>query len=65
MANIATKGVVMKEEPNVVFHDSKFFVLIMESSFINLCDYFNKDDPSLPVVVPIFMNSRANEKQPL
>jgi hypothetical protein len=62
---MATEGDMMNEAPNVIFHDSKFFVLIVESSFINLCDYFNKDNPSLPDVVPIFMNSRANEEQPL
>jgi hypothetical protein len=59
------EGVMMKEEPNVVFHNSKFFVSIVESSFINLCDYFNKDNPSLLDVVPIFMNSQPNEEQPL
>jgi hypothetical protein len=38
----------------------------VESSFINLCDFSNEDNPSLlDVVVPIFMNSRADKKQPL
>ncbi len=66
MANIVVEGVLMKEEPNAIFDNSKFFVPIVESSFINLCDFSNEDNPSLlDVVVPIFMNSRADKKQPL
>ncbi len=58
MANIVMKSVVMKEQPTVIFHDSKFFVPIADSLFIDLCDSSNKDDLSpLDVVVPISMNS--------
>jgi len=42
-----------------------FFVPIMESSFIDLCDSFDKDDPSLFNVVFIFVNWWTKEKQPL
>ncbi len=54
----------MKEKPTVIFHDSKFFVPIADSLFIDLCDSSNKDDLSpLDVVVPISMNSWIDEKQ--
>jgi hypothetical protein len=45
----------MKEEPNAVSHDLKFYVLITKSSFIDLCDYFDKDEdgPLLDVVILI------------
>jgi hypothetical protein len=57
MANIVVKGVMMKEQPNPVSHNSKFFVLMVESPFITLCDSFNGDDPSLlNVVVPFCVN---------
>ncbi len=62
MANIATKGVLMKEEPIVVYHSSKFFVLIAKSLLINLCDYSDEHNPSLPNVVFVFVNSQADEK---
>jgi hypothetical protein len=42
MANIVAKGIMMKEEPNLVSHDSKFPVLMAKSSFINLYDFFEK-----------------------
>ncbi len=51
VANIAMKGVLMKEEPIVVSHSSKFSVLITKSSFINLCDSFDENDCSLPNVI--------------
>jgi hypothetical protein len=58
MANIAMKGILMKEKPTIVSHNTKFFISVAESSFINLCDSSNEDGPSFPnVVVPIFMNS--------
>ncbi len=48
----------MKEEPNLVSHDSKFPVLMAKSSFINLYDFFEEDNPSLlDVVVPLCVNS--------
>ncbi len=54
----------MKEEPNVIFHNSKFYVLTTESSFINLCDSFDKDNPTLPnVVVLFFVNLQVNKEQ--
>ncbi len=47
----------------MVFHDSKFFVSIVESSFINICDSFEEDGPSPPVVVVlVFVNSQVNEE---
>lgn len=65
VANIATKGVVMKEEPNPISHDSKFFVLLVESSFINLCDFSKEEDPSLlDVVVPEYVKFWPVKEQP-
>ncbi len=62
MANIA-EGVLMKEEPIVVFHNLKFYVMIAKSLFIDLCDFSNEDDPSLPdVVVYVSMNLWIDEK---
>ncbi len=56
-------GVLMKEKPITIFHDSKFFVLIVESWFINLCDFFDEDSPSpLDVVVHVFANLQADKK---
>ncbi len=55
---------MIKEEPIMFFHNSKFFVLIIESSFIDLCNSFDENDPSLlDVVVLDFMNSRTNKEQ--
>jgi len=66
MANIIAKGIVMKERPTMIFHDSKFFVPITESSFIDLCDSFDENGPSPPdVVVPISMNSQVDKRQAL
>ncbi len=66
MANIVAKGIVMKEKPTMIFHDSKFFVPITESSFIDFCDSFDENGPSPPnVVVPIFMNSQVDKRQAL
>jgi hypothetical protein len=63
VANITVEGVMMKEDPIAASNNLKFFILIMESSFINLYDSFDEDDPSLlDVVVPIFVNSRPIEK---
>jgi hypothetical protein len=36
MANIAMRGVIMKEEPITVSHVSKFYVSIVESIFVIL-----------------------------
>ncbi len=62
MANIVVKGVVMKEEPNLVSHNSKFFVSMVESSFVDLCAFSNEDDPSLLDVVVLYVNSRHIEE---
>jgi len=62
VANIATKGVLMKEEPIVVSHSSKFSVLITKSSFINLCDSFDENDCSLPNVIVVLVNLQADEE---
>ncbi len=63
MANIVTKGVMMKEEPVAISHDLKYFDPIVESSFINLCDFFDENDPSLlDVVVHVSVNSRPVEE---
>jgi len=54
----------MKEEHNVISHKSKFYALIMESSFINLCDSFDGERHSfLDVVVIVSVNSRDAKKQ--
>ncbi len=34
----------MKEKLDPIFHDSKFSILMVESSFINLCEIFDKND---------------------
>jgi hypothetical protein len=54
MANIIMERVLMKEEPIEISHNLKFFVSIMKSLFIDLCDSFDGDNPSpLDVVIPI------------
>jgi hypothetical protein len=59
MANITVKGFVMKEEPNLVSHNSKFSISIAKSLLINLCDSFDEDNPSLPdVVVLVSVNTQ-------
>jgi hypothetical protein len=63
VANIVAEGVLMKEEPTMVTHDSKFSVSIAKTLVIDLCDSFDKDDLSPPnVVVPMSMISRINEE---
>jgi hypothetical protein len=58
VANIAMRGILIKEKPTIVSHNSKFSILIAKSSFIDLCDSSNKDGPSpLDVVITIFINS--------
>ncbi len=57
MANIVIQGVILKEEPNAISHNSKKIVSIMESSLIDLFYSSNKDNLSvLYIVVLIFMN---------
>jgi hypothetical protein len=65
VANIATKGVVMKKKPNLISHNLKFLVSMAKSSFLDLCDSSNKDNPSLHVVVHVYMNSQPTKEQPL
>jgi hypothetical protein len=58
MANITVKGILTKEKPIAISHNSKFYVSVAKSSFINLCDSSDEDGRSFPnVVVPVFMNS--------
>ncbi len=62
VANILTEGVMMKEKSNLVSHNLKFFIPMAESTFINLCDSFEEDGPSLPnVVVPFCEDSQLAE----
>ncbi len=62
MANIVTKNVLMKEKPIAASHDSKFFVPIVKSLFINLCDSFDEDNLSPPdVIVLVSVNSKIDE----
>jgi hypothetical protein len=44
LANIVVPNVVRMEKPNVVFHDSKFSILNVESLFINLFYYYYKNN---------------------
>ncbi len=63
MANIAIESILMKEEPTMVFHDSKFSIWIAKSLFIDFYDYFNEDNLSLlDVLVLVFMNSRVDKE---
>jgi hypothetical protein len=63
VANIDAKAVMMKEEPNLVSHNFKFFVLMAKSLFIDLCNSSYKDGPSYPnVVVFLCVNSRLAEE---
>jgi hypothetical protein len=54
----------MKEKPILIFHDSKSFVPIMESLFINLCDFSDENSPSPSnLVVHVSANSQANKNR--
>jgi hypothetical protein len=58
MANIIAKGIVMKEKLNPISHNLNFSILMAKSSFIDLCDSFDEDNPTLlNVVVPLYVNS--------
>jgi hypothetical protein len=59
MANIVVGGIMMEEKPIVISHNLKFSILIVESSFIDLCDSFDKNNLSPPNV---YVNSQANKK---
>jgi hypothetical protein len=55
VANIIVQGIMMKEEPNAIFPYLKFSILILKSSFINICDSSDEDDLTLlDVTVPIY-----------
>jgi hypothetical protein len=57
VANNTTQGVITKQKPNAISHELKFSILFMESLFINLCDFSNKNNLSLfDVVVLVFVN---------
>ncbi len=57
MANIVAENILMNEKPTTVSRDSKFSIMIIKSLFIDLCDSFDKNEPSLfDVVIPIFVN---------
>jgi hypothetical protein len=46
----------------MISHNSMFFVLIMESYFIDLFYSFEEDGSSLPIVVVfVFVNLQVNE----
>jgi hypothetical protein len=63
VANIVVDNVVMKEEPNLVFHNLKFFVPMAKSLFIDLCDSSYEDGPPFPnVFVLLCMNSWLAKK---
>ncbi len=63
VANIVMEGILMKETPNEVFHNFKFYLMITKSLFIDLCDFFDEDGPSLPnVVIHNSTNLQANKK---
>jgi hypothetical protein len=63
VANIDAEAVVMKEEPNLVSHNLKYFVPMVKSLFIDLCDSSDKDGPfCLDVVVLLCVNSWLAEE---
>jgi hypothetical protein len=54
----------MKEKPIANFHNSKSFVLITKSLFINLCDFSDENSPSpYNLVVHVSANSQANKNR--
>ncbi len=61
MANFDVEGILIKEQSIVIFHNLKFSILIVESSFIDLCDSFDKDGPSPLDVVLVFVNSQIDK----
>jgi len=63
VANIAMGDILMKEKPSMISHDLKFSIPIVESSFINLCDFSDENNLSpLNVVVLAFMNLQVDEE---
>jgi len=63
VANITAEGILRKEKPIAIFHDLKFFVSIIKSLFINLCDSFDKNGPSPPnVLILVSMNSQIDKE---
>ncbi len=59
VANIVVGGIMMEEKPIVISHNLKFSIPIAESSFIDICDSFDKDSLSPPNV---YVNSQANKE---
>jgi len=55
LVNIVAQGVMMKEKPNANPHESKFYVLIAESSFIDLCDFLMKTN--IPFLMLLSLSS--------
>ncbi len=56
----------MKEEPNPVSHNLMFSISMAKSSFIDLCDFSDEDNPSLPdMVVLLWVNSQPIKEQAL
>jgi hypothetical protein len=63
MANIVVKGVMMKEEPKLVFHGLKFYILMVKSLFIDLYVFSDENDPSLlDVVISLCVNFQPTKK---
>jgi len=65
MANFAVENILIKEEPIAISHNWKFYIFIAKSSFIDLCDSFDKDGPSPLEVGHVSVNSQTNKEQPL
>jgi hypothetical protein len=58
VANIVTEGIMIKEKPIMLSHNSKFSILIMESLFIDFYDSSNEDNLSfLDILVLVVRNS--------
>ncbi len=51
VAKIFAQGVMIKEKPNAISPNSKVFIPIVKSSFINLCDFFYEDNLAIPIVI--------------
>jgi len=58
VVNIVTEGIMIKEKPIMLSHNSKFSILIMESLFIDFYDSSNKENLSfLDILVLVVRNS--------
>ncbi len=63
MPNIVAENVIIKEKPTAISHNLKFFVSILKSLVINICDFFDENNPSLPYVVLVSINLRAKKNK--